>query len=643
MSMIDLILPDGSVRTVPRHTTPEEVVASIGRSLAKAALAVEVEHQIWEMNRPLEFGGQFRVLTFEDEKGRLVLRHTGTHVMAQAVLRLFPEAKLGTGPALENGFYYDIDLPQPPEEGDLARIEQEMRKIVEADYPVVREVWTREQALRYFAEQGQPYKVEIIESLPEDQTISVYRQGEFIDLCRGPHVSRTGKIKAFKLMNVAGAYWRGDESRPMLHRLYGTCFEKAKDLEHYLWSLEEAKKRDHRKLGRELGLYTFHEEAPGFAFWHPKGQILYRTLEDFSRRLQEEQGYQEVATPPIMRVDLWKRSGHWQHYQENMFLIDKENEEYAVKPMNCPAHIMLFASQTRSYRDLPIRFAEYGPLARFERSGTLHGLFRVRGLHQDDAHLFVRRDQIESEIGKVLQLVDRVYSAFGMTYKIYLSTRPDDYMGELSLWEEAETGLASALKAAGKPYEINPKDGAFYGPKLDFEVNDSLGRKWQCATIQLDFQMPEKFDLTYMDEHGQAARPVMIHRAIFGSLERFIGILTEHYAGAFPLWLAPEQVRLLTISERHVEKAEQWRQVLNARGWRCRIDGRNEKIGYKIRQAQVEKIPYMIVVGDQEAESGLLSVRKRTEGPLGQMTVEQFLETLEHEAAGMNQVLQGNG
>lgn len=628
VEMLELKLPDGSVRQVPKGTTPQAVAESIGAGLARAALAAKLNGKIIELNRPITESGEFAILTWNDEEGQDVFHHTSTHIMAQAVKRLWPKARLGTGPAIENGFYYDIDIPEQIGPDDLEKIEAEMKKIVEADYPLVREVWSREEALRFFKEQGEDFKVEIIQDLPEDETISVYRQGEWTDLCAGPHLPSTGWVKSFKLLSVAGAYWRADESRPMLQRLYGTSFPKQNELEQYLWQIEEAKRRDHRKLGPELGLFTFHEVAPGWPFWLDKGRKLYLTLENFSRELQEARGYQEVQTPVVMRSELWHRSGHWEHYKENMYVFNMDEEVYGIKPMNCPAHALLYASELHSYRDLPIRMSEYNQLARYERSGTLHGLMRVRGFHQDDAHLFVREDQIEGEIKGVIDLLDEIYKAFDMPYEIKLSTRPDDFMGEIELWEKAEADLARALESAGRTYKINPGDGAFYGPKLDFDVTDSLGRKWQTATIQLDFQMPRKFDLTYVDSDGSEKRPVMIHRAILGSLERFIGILTEHFAGAFPTWLAPEQVRIIPITDRHLDYAAEVRDRLAKEGVRVTVDRRNEKMGYKIRQAQLEKIPYMLVVGDKEREQGAVAVRSRKEGDQGARPLEEFVEAL---------------
>jgi len=632
VSTIRVTLPDGATREYPAGTTPQQIAESIGPRLAQAALAAKVNGKVTDLTRPLAADAEVEILTTESPEGLEVLRHSTAHLMAQALKRLHPGTKLAIGPVVGERFFYDVECPKALSEEDFAEIEAEMRRIVEEDLPIRREEIGKAEAIALFEGMGEQFKLEILEDL-NDGEISVYRQGEFVDLCRGPHVPSTGRIKAFKLLSVAGAYWRGDSSRPMLQRIYGTSFPSAKELEAYLHRLEEAARRDHRRLGPALGLYSFHEEAPGFAFWHPKGQILYRTLENFSRELQEKRGYQEVATPWILRSTLWERSGHWQHYRENMFVMEYEGETLAVKPMNCPNHCLLYKEQTRSYRDLPLRIAEYGPLSRYELSGTLHGLMRVRGLHQDDAHLFVREDQIESEIAGVLELFDEVYSTLGMSYTIKLSTRPDDFMGSIETWDRAEAALARALEKAGREYEINPKDGAFYGPKLDFFVKDALDRVWQCATVQLDYQFPEKFDLTYVDADGTEKRPVMIHRAIMGSLERFIGILVEHFGGAFPTWLAPVQVRVIPIGEAHLEYARQVARELREAGLRVEVDARNEKVGYKIRDAQVQKVPYMLVVGDKEASGGTVSVRSRSLGELGSMSVAELKEQLVAEVA----------
>jgi len=632
-SVVHVTLPDGSVREYPQGITIAEAVAQIGRGRAKAALAAKVDDRLVDLSARLTEDCQLRILTFADEEGREVFRHTSTHIMAQAVKRLFPEAKLTVGPPLENSFYYDFDLPRPLTPEDLERIEAEMAKIVAADYPIVRQEVDREEAKRFFAERGEDYKVLLVDKIPEDEVVSIYTQGEFTDLCVGPHLPSTGRVKAFKLLSVAGAYWEGNQANKQLQRVYGTSFESKKDLDQYLFQLEEAKRRDHRKLGPELGLFRFEEVAPGFAYWLDKGYKIYRELENWSRSLQAELGYQEVRCPWIVSSKLYETSGHWQHYRQNMFTLKAEDQDFAIKPMNCPNHCVLYRSELRSYRDLPLKVAEYGPLSRFEASGTLHGLLRVRGFHQDDAHLFVRPDQIEEMIREVIGLVDTIYGTLGLQYEIKLSTRPEDFMGEIELWDQAEAALARALEGMGRSYKLNPGDGAFYGPKLDFDVTDALGRKWQCATVQLDFQMPIKFDLTYIGEDGKEHRPVMIHRAIMGTLERFIGILTEHYAGNFPVWMAPVQARVLPITDRHHEYAAQVVARLKAAGLRVENDTRNEKIGYKIREAEVQKIPFILVVGDKEAQAGAVAVRRRGMKDLGPMPLEAFVELVQSEIA----------
>jgi threonyl-tRNA synthetase len=597
------------------------------------AVAFTLNGRVYDFQQGIRDSGRVAWLTFREHAGREVFRHSSAHLLAQAVKRLWPEAQLGTGPATEEGFYYDILLPRPLGESELSSVEEEMRRIVQEDLAIERLELSRDEALALFRERGEALKLDIISRIPDGVTISAYRQGEFVDLCTGPHLPSTGRIRALKLTGVSGAYWRGDEANPMLTRIYGTSYPSQEELEAHLYRIEEAKRRDHRRLGPALGLFSFREEAPGFTFWHPKGQRLYRALEEFSRRLQEPRGYQEVATPWIYRVGLWKQSGHWDHYRDNMFVIEREDETLGVKPMNCPGHCLLFQSEVRSYRDLPIRYAEYSPLSRFERSGTLHGLMRVRGLHQDDAHLFVREDQIGEEMQGVLDLVDHVYRTFGMPYEVVLSTRPDDYMGALELWERAESALREVLERRGLPYQINPGDGAFYGPKLDFYAVDALGRRWQCATAQLDFQLPVQFDLHYVDRDGQAKRPVMIHRAIMGSLERFIGILVEHYGGDFPLWLAPVQVRVIPVADAQIPYAERVAATLGSVGIRAEVDRKNQKLGYKVREAEVDKIPVVLVVGRRDEEQGTVSVRMRPEGDLGAHPWPDYLEVLRLKAA----------
>jgi len=639
---VALVLPDGAVREVAAGTTGRDVAASIGPRLLRDALAARVGERVVDLARPVDdVSGEprvpFSILTVKDPAGLEVYRHTTTHVMAQAVRRLYPQTRLAIGPVIEDGFYYDMDVrdaagqPVRLAAEDLPAIEAEMAKVIAEDHPISREVWSREEARAAFRRDGEAFKVEIVDDLPEGAEVTVYRQGEFFDLCRGPHLPSTGRIRAFKLLSVAGAYWRGDEKRPMLQRLYGTAFADREQLEHHLWVQEEAKKRDHRRVGPELGLFLLREEAPGFPFWLPKGYTLWRVLENWSRELQEAEGYREVRTPIIMRSELWERSGHWGHYQENMFTLQRDEEQFAVKPMNCPAHCLVYGSETRSYRDLPLRLAEYGQLARYERSGTLHGLLRVRSLHQDDAHLFVTPEQIQGEIAGVLRLVERVYGTLGMPYEIRLATRPDDFIGDPALWERAEASLGAAVEAAGKAFVLAPKEGAFYGPKLEFHVTDALGRRWQCATAQLDYNFPERFDLSYVGADGARHRPVMIHRAIFGSLERFMGVLIEHFAGAFPAWLAPVQAVVLPIADRHAAYAERVAGDLRASGLRVEVDARAEKIGYRIRAAQVQKVPYMLVVGDREADLGQVAVRARKGGDLGPQGVDGFVAALRAE------------
>ncbi|HWI50816.1 MAG TPA: threonine--tRNA ligase [Symbiobacteriaceae bacterium] len=632
--MVKVTLPDGSVREYEHGISVADAVAQIGKGLAKAALAAKLDGEVVDLGTKLDRDCNLAVLTFKDEEGREVFRHTSTHIMAQAIKRLFPEAKLTVGPALQDTFYYDIDMPRPLTIDDLPAIEKEMQRIIDADFPVVRSLVSREYAKDFFAKKDEEYKILLVDKVPEGEEISMYTQGEWTDLCAGPHVPSTGRIKAFKLLSVAGAYWEGNQANKMLQRVYGTSFESKQDLEQYLFILEEAKRRDHRKIGPELGLFRFEDLAPGFAFWLDKGYKIYRELENWSRSLQGALGYQEVRTPWIFSSKLYEESGHWYHYRENMFQIRVEDQDFASKPMNCPGHCVVFRSELRSYRDLPIKMAEYGPLARQEASGTLHGLLRVRGFHQDDAHLFVREDQIEEMIREVIGLVDTIYKPLGLPYEIKLSTRPDDFMGEIELWDQAEASLARALDAMGRTYKLNPGDGAFYGPKLDFDVTDALGRKWQCATVQLDFQLPIKFGLTYVGEDGKEHRPVMIHRAIMGTLERFIGILTEHFAGVFPAWLAPVQARVLPITDRHAEYANSVVAQLKAAGLRVEMDERNEKIGKKIREAELNRVPFILVVGDKEAEAGAVAVRRRGQVDLGAMPLAQFLELAASEIAG---------
>ena len=567
-------------------------------------------------------------INFEDEQVRNNYRHTTSHILAQAVKHIWPEAKLAIGPAIENGFYYDFDLDHKFTEEDLKKIEKEMKKIMKAGYPLKRFELPREEAISFMKERNEDYKVELIEDLPEDATISFYEQGDFTDLCAGPHVEKTSNIKAVKLMSVAGAYWRGNENNKMLQRIYGTSFPSQQELDEYLAKLEEAKKRDHRLIGKEMGLFMLRDEAPGFPFFLPNGMILRNELEKFWREEHAKRGYVEIKTPLIMNEELWHTSGHWDHYKDNMYFTKIDDGDYAIKPMNCPGSMLVFMSDLRSYRDLPLRLAEMGQVHRHELSGALHGLFRVRTFVQDDAHIYLTRDQVEDEVKRVVEIIDYVYNMLGFKYHIELSTRPDDSMGTDEEWEEAEAALAHALESMGKTYDVNPKDGAFYGPKLDFHVEDSLGRTWQLGTCQLDFQMPQRFGATYIGPDGKKHTPSMIHRVVFGSVERFIGIITEHFAGKFPLWLAPVQVRLMTVTEKFAPYAEEVAAKLREAGIRAETDVRNEKIGYKLREARNQRISYMCVVGEREAEAGTLSVRSGKKGELGAMNVDEFKDML---------------
>ena len=568
--------------------------------------------------------------TFENPEFKKTYWHTCSHVLAQAMKRLHPEVKLAIGPAIENGFYYDFDTPEPFSETQLAELEAEMRKICKEKLKLERFELPRAEAIQFMEEKGEPYKVELIHDLPEDATISFYKQGEFTDLCAGPHLDSTGRIKgnAIKLTACNAAYWRGDSNRQTLQRIYGIAFPKKDELDEYLARIEEAKKRDHRKLGKELGLFMMTEEGPGFPFFLPKGMTLKNTLLEYWRECHKRYGYVEISTPIILNQDLWHRSGHWDHYKDNMYTTVINGEDYAVKPMNCPGGMLVYKNEPHSYRDLPLRMAELGLVHRHEMSGALHGLFRVRCFTQDDAHIFMTPDQMKEEIKGVVRIFDEIYSTFGLTYQIELSTMPEDHMGEEKVWQFAEETLQAAIQEMGKDFILNPGDGAFYGPKLDFHLADSLGRTWQCGTIQLDFQMPERFELEYVGEDGEKHRPVMIHRALLGSIERFIGVITEHFAGAFPTWLSPVQVKVLPITDRAAAYADQVAAQLDQAGYRVEVDHRNEKIGKKIREAQLEKIPYMLVVGDKEAESGQVAVRARSKGDLGAMDFAAFLAHL---------------
>ena len=631
MSEVNIILPDGSSKAFAAGTTLGEAVKQLSNSLAKKVLAADVNGELTDLREVLVDGSKVSFLTFAEDGGKHAFRHTASHVMAQAVKRLWPDAQLAIGPAIENGFYYDIDMEHKLVPEDLPKIEAEMSRIVKENLPIEKVLMERQEALDFFAAKQENYKVELINDLPADAVISAYKQGEFTDLCAGPHLASTGKVKAFKLQSIAGAYWRGDEKNKMLQRIYGTAFEKKEELEEYLHLLEEAARRDHRKLGKELGLFVIKEEGPGFPFFLPKGMAVRNALEDFWREVHHDYDYEEIRTPIILSKHLWETSGHWDHYRENMYTTQIDGAEYAIKPMNCPGGILVYANDMHSYRDLPIRMAELGLVHRHELSGALHGLFRVRSFTQDDAHVFMTPSQIKEELMSVIDLFGRIYSQFGLSYHVELSTKPEGAIGDDAIWELATEALREATEAKGTPYRINEGDGAFYGPKLDFHIRDSIGRTWQCGTIQLDMNLPERFNLEYIAEDGQKHRPIMIHRACFGSMERFIGILIEHFAGAFPTWMAPVQVKILPISEKHVEYAEKLRKAFKDAYVRVELDDRSEKIGYKIRQAQMEKVSYMLVVGDKEVEEGKVAVRKRGVGEQGAIPWEEFLANIQQE------------
>lgn len=627
--MIKITLPDGSVRQFEEATiTPLTVAKNISNGLAKKAVAALVNGEKVGLNQAITGDCTMALYTFDDQEGKDTFRHSTSHILAQAVLRLFPGTKLGIGPAIKDGFYYDFDSEHKFTPDDLEKIEAEMAKIIKEDIPYVRKELPREEAIAFFKEKGEPYKVELIEDLPEDAIISLYKQGDFVDLCAGPHLPSTGMVKAPKLLSLAGAYWRGSEKNKMLQRIYGTAFPKKAELDEHLFKLEEAKRRDHRKLGQELQLFTFVEEAPGFPLFYPKGMTLRNELENFWREIHRKAGYSEIKTPMIMNRTLWERSGHWDHYQENMYFTEIDEQPFAIKPMNCPGSILLFNSQMHSYRDLPMRWSELGLVHRHELSGALHGLMRVRAFTQDDAHIFMLPDQITQEVEGVIKLIDSLYKVFGFEYHVELSTRPDNAMGTDEMWERATNALEDALKDMGMDYVVNEGDGAFYGPKIDFHLRDSLDRTWQCGTIQLDFQMPEKFEMSYIGEDGEKHRPVMVHRTAFGSVERFIGILTEHYAGAFPAWLAPVQVQIIPITSKFSDYAHDVEALLLANDIRVEVDDRSEKVGYKIREAQLQKVPYMLIVGEKEAESGTVGVRNRAQGDIGAVPTAEFITGL---------------
>ncbi len=629
--MIKITLPDNSVKEYPKGIKVYDVTKDISEGLARAALGAVVNGVTKGMQEEINEDSTFKVVKFEDKEGKEIFWHTSAHIMALAVQKLFPDVKFAIGPAIENGFYYDFDTEHRFTPEDLEKIEDEMKKIAKENHVLERFVMSRDEALKYFEEKGEVYKVDLIENLPEDEEISFYKLGDFTDLCAGPHLYDTKKVKAIKLLSIAGAYWRGDENNKMLQRIYGTADEKKKDLEEYLNRLEEAKKRDHRKLGKELDLFSIQEEGPGFPFFHPKGMIIRNILENFWREEHAKRGYDEIKTPMILNESLWHQSGHWDHYKENMYLTKIDNEDYAIKPMNCPGSILVYKSKMYSYRDLPLRWGELGLVHRHELSGALHGLMRVRSFTQDDAHLYTLPSQIKGELMDIIDLADYMYDIFGFKYYIELSTRPENSMGTEEQWEMATNGLKEALEEKNIKYIINEGDGAFYGPKIDFQLEDAIGRTWQCGTIQLDFQMPERFDISYIDKDNEKKRPVMIHRTIFGSMERFMGILIEHYAGKFPVWLAPVQAKILPISDKFNDYAYELRDKLKEKGIRVELDGRAEKIGYKIREAQLQRIPYMLIVGEKEVSDNLVSVRKRDHGDLGQMKIEDFISNIVEE------------
>lgn len=625
MGKIKITLPDGSIREFDKGVSVYDVTKDISEGLARVALGAVVNGDTKGMQETIEEDSTFRVVKFEDKEGKAIFWHTSAHIMALAVQKLFPGVKFAIGPAIDNGFYYDFDTDHRFTPEDLEKIENEMSKIIKEDHVLERFVMDRNEALEYFKKSGEVYKVDLIEHFPEDEEISFYKLGEFTDLCAGPHLYDTKKVKAIKLLSIAGAYWRGDEKNKMLQRIYGTTYEKKKDLEEYLHMLEEARKRDHRKLGKELDLFSIHEEGPGFPFFHPKGMVLRNILENFWRQEHTKAGYDEIKTPLILNEALWHQSGHWDHYKENMYFTNIDDGDYAIKPMNCPGSILVYKSKMYSYRDLPLRWGELGLVHRHELSGALHGLMRVRSFTQDDAHLFVLPSQIKEELIDIINLADYMYNVFGFKYHVELSTRPENSMGSEEQWEIATNGLIEALKEKNIDYILNEGDGAFYGPKIDFHLQDAIGRTWQCGTIQLDFQMPEKFDMTYVDKDNEKKRPVMLHRTIFGSMERFMGILIEHFAGKFPVWLAPVQAIILPISDKFNDYAYEIKKEMANKGIRVDVDDRAEKIGYKIREAQLQQIPYMLVVGEKEVEERLVSVRMRDQGDLGQMKVEDYI------------------
>ena len=626
-----ITLKDGSKKEYAQPMSVIDIAADISEGLARVATAGEVNGETVDLRTVLDQDCELNILTFDSPEGAAAFRHTTSHIMAQAIKRLYPNVKLAIGPSIADGFYYDVDSDTPLTADDLEKIEKEMKKIVKEALPITRFTKPRDEAIAFFKEKEEPYKVELIEDLPEDAEISFYQQGEFVDLCAGPHLMSTKPVKAFKLTSLAGAYWRGSEKNKMLTRIYGTSFTKKADLDVYITRMEEAKKRDHRKLGKQLGLFMMRDEGPGFPFFLPKGMILKNTLLDYWREIHTKAGYVEISTPIMLNRQLWETSGHWDHYKENMYTTVIDDTDFAIKPMNCPGSILVYQSEPRSYRDLPLRMGELGLVHRHEKSGQLHGLMRVRCFTQDDAHIFMEPEQIRSEIKGVVKLIDEVYQLFGFKYHVELSTRPENSMGSDEDWELATDGLRSALDDLGLNYVVNEGDGAFYGPKIDFHLEDSIGRTWQCGTIQLDFQLPLRFNCEYIGADGEKHRPIMIHRVAFGSIERFIGILIEHFAGAFPTWLSPEQVRVLPISDKYLDYANKVNEQLKEAGIRTSIDTRAEKIGYKIREARLAKVPYMLVVGAKEEEEGLVSVRSRFAGDEGQKSLADFISAIKEE------------
>ena len=629
--MITIKLKDGKEKQFESAVSLADAAKAISNSLGRDALVAKVNGELTDLRDPIVDGSEVEFFTKEDKEGLFTLRHTASHVMAQAIQHLFPGTKFAIGPAIDDGFYYDLDSDHVFSQEDFPAIEKEMAKIAKENIPLVKKVVSRAEALKFFQDKGQDYKVMLINDLPEDAQISLYEQGDFTDLCAGPHLRSTGKVKVFKIMTVAGAYWRGDSKNKMLQRIYATAFFKKEDLDHYLFIRSEAEKRDHRKLGKQLDLFSFHDEGPGFPFFHPKGMALRNMLMDYERELFKEFGYVEIMTPVILSKQLWIQSGHWDHYKENMYFTKIDDEDYAIKPMNCPGGILYFKTQQRSYRDLPMRVGEFGLVHRHELRGALHGLFRVRCFTQDDAHIFMTQDQMKEEVIKCMAMYKKMYGVFGLEYHVELSTRPENSMGSDELWEISTNALREAIEKTGVPYQINEGDGAFYGPKLDFHVQDSLGRTWQCGTIQMDMQLPERFDVNYIGEDGEKHRAVMLHRAGYGSLERFIGILIEHFAGAFPTWIAPVQVKVIPVTEKHMDYAKSVAKTLSESNIRVELEEANETLGYKIRKAQMEKVPYMLIVGDKEEKSHTVSIRSRKDGDKGSMMVPMFIAGLMQE------------